>query len=186
MTILCLLLALSIVRATEVARYTPAEVRATEVARQTPHPETIDRIMAVIGAQTVTLSDVNAALAFGLIDPPPPGPDRIQVALDRLIDRDLMLVEVDRYQPPEPAPDAIAERVAALRQRLGPSFDRDLKSTGLSEDALRREVRDNLRLQIYMNQRFSGPQGEARARLIADWVAGLRRHTPITVLYLGR
>ena len=198
MITMCLLLALSGSRAPAVARDTPprASRLAAPVSRLAPRAprlpppgsrlDTIDRIMAVVAGQTITLSDVNAALAFGLVDPPPAGADRIKVALDRLIDRKLMLAEVDRYQPPEPAPDAIAGRVAGLRQKLGPSFDRELKATGLSEDALRREIRDNMRLQIYMNQRFGGTEGDARARLAAEWVDGLRRHTPITVLYLGR
>ena len=147
--------------------------------------DTIDRIMAVVSGQPITLSDVNAALAFRLVEPPPAGPDRIKIALDRVIDRELMLAEVDRYQPPEPAPDAIDQQMAAIRQKLGSRFDTELKATGISEDALRREIRDNIRLQIYMNQRFSGVEGEARAKLVSDWVEGLRRRGAILVLYLG-
>jgi hypothetical protein len=155
------------------------------LARSAARLDTIDRIMAVVSGQPITLSDVNAALAFQLVEPPPAGADRIKIALDRVIDRELMLAEVDRYQPPEPAPDAIDQRGAAIRQKLGARFGAELKATGISEDALRREIRNDIRLQIYMNQRFSGSEGQARAKLVSDWVEGLRRRASISVLYLG-
>ncbi len=182
MVTICVLLALSTIRATDVARYTSVP---SHLAPRASRLDTIDRIMAVVSGQPITLSDVNAALTFQLVEPPPAGADRIKIALDRVIDRALMLSEVDRYQPPEPAPDTINEQLTAIREKLGARFGTELKATGISEDALRREIRNNIRLQIYMNQRFSGSEGQARARLVSDWVEGLRRRAAISVLYLG-
>ena len=51
--------------------------------------EIIDRIVAVVGGQIVTQSDVDTAVAFGLAS-----------NLQELIDRTLMLNEVRRVSPP--------------------------------------------------------------------------------------
>ena len=66
--------------------------------------EIIDRIVAVVAGQIITKSDVTAAAAFGL------APD-----LQALIDRTLMLNEVRRVAPPEPAAAALEARVAQIR-----------------------------------------------------------------------
>ncbi|HTL02341.1 MAG TPA: hypothetical protein VL243_08945, partial [Vicinamibacterales bacterium] len=66
--------------------------------------EIIDRIVAVVAGQIITKSDVDAATAFGL------APD-----LQALIDRTLMLNEVRRVAPPEPAAAALEARTAQIR-----------------------------------------------------------------------
>ena len=183
MKTICVLLTLVCAGATEGARHTP---RPSYLAPAAPRLDTIDRIMAVVAGQPITLSDVNAALAFQLVAPPPAGADKLAATLDRLIERTLILTDVDRYQPAEPAPDAIADQLAAIRTRMGAGFDRELKATGLTEEALRREIRDNMRIQIYLNERFSGAESAQRSQLVADWIAGLRRRADVRVLYLGR
>ena len=183
MKVMCLLLVLACARATAVAHDTP---RASDFGPRISAIDTIDRIMAVVSGQPIMLSDVNAARVFQLVAPPPAGADPLAATLDRVIERTLILADVDRYQPPEPAPDAIADQLAAIRARMGADYDRQLKATGLTEDTLRREIRDNMRIQIYMNERFSGAESAQRAQLVADWLAGLRRRADVTVLYLGR
>jgi len=151
--------------------------------------EVIDRIMAVVGGQPVTLSDVNAALQFHLVDPPPGAPDRLAYALDRLIERNLMLGEVDRFQPPEPAPVEITLRVDDLERRAGSSvtFARALAVTGITREQLRRFIRDDLRMATYLNQRFgTNPNLADRTAAIAAWIAELRRRAEITVLYQAK
>ena len=160
--------------------------RSSNLDPRSSSVDTIDRIMAVVAGQPVTLSDVNAARAFELVASPPPGGDPLAATLERVIERALILTDVERYQPPEPAPDAVEAQVAAIRGRMGAEYQRQLKATGLTEDVLRREVRDNIRIQIYMNDRFSGAEPAARAQLVTDWIAGLRRRADVTVLYLGK
>ena len=60
--------------------------------------EVIDRVLAAIGTRIITLSDARAALLFGFANPPVSG-DRIYGAMSSLIDRELMLIEVQRYLP---------------------------------------------------------------------------------------
>ena len=57
--------------------------------------------------------------SFGLIAPPAGTADPLAFTLDRLIERMLILAEVERFQPPEPDPIEITIRVDAVEQRLG-------------------------------------------------------------------
>jgi len=148
--------------------------------------DVIDRIMAVIGSQPITLSDVAAAHHFGLVDVPAGTADPNGYVLDRLIDRSLTLTEVDRFQPPEPDASEIARRMDQMEQRAGSTaaFERLLAETGTTRDQLRRFVRDSLRTETYTNQRFGAILDPVeRAAAVTAWVGDLRRRAQITVLY---
>ena len=151
--------------------------------------EIIDRVMAVVGGQPITLSDVNAVLLLRFVEPPQGTRDPLQYALERSIERALMLVEVDRFQPPEPAPVEISLRIEELEQRAGAAggFDRALAVTGTSRDQLRRHIRDDLRIATYLNQRFGANREAAeRTAAIAAWIAEIRRRADVIVQYQAR
>src|SRR6185436_4581578 len=149
------------------------------------HADTIDRIMAVVDGQLITLSDVTSALQFHLVDPPPGTADPVAYTVDRLLERTLVLAEVDRFQPPEPDPIEMTVRIDELERRAGSpaAFDKLLAMTGMTRDRLRRHIRDDLRITTYKNQRFGAntPPGE-RDTAIAQWAAELRRRASVTVL----
>lgn len=155
------------------------------VCASAAHAEVIDRILAVVGGQPVTLSDVTAARQFGLVEPPAGTADPVAYVIDQLIDRTLMLAEVDRFQPPEPDPVEMTIRVEALERRAGSAaaFDKTLAITGMTREQLRRHIRDDLRMTTYLNQRFGAAGTNARSAAIASWVADLRRRADVTVLY---
>ena len=106
----------------------------------------------------ITLADVTAARQFGLV-PTPVAADPIADTLARLIDRSLMLTEVDRYAPPEPNPTAIDMEFAAVRMRFASqtAFDLALATVGMDEKYLRETLRQNLRIREYIEQRFTVP-----------------------------
>jgi hypothetical protein len=148
--------------------------------------ETVDRVLAVVAGQLIMLSDVTAVRALGIITPAP-GADPIGSVLSQLIDRELMLAEVDRYAPPEPESADVDQEVAAVRARF-PSqkaFDDTLARSGFDVTHVRELERQNLRLRAYVEQRFTVPDndGARRQALVADWVAGLRRRSPVVNLY---
>jgi hypothetical protein len=151
-----------------------------------PALDVIDRIMAVVNQQPITLSEVVAATQFQLVPVPAGTADRTGYVLDRLIDRSLMLTEVERFQPPEPDPVEITIRMDEMQARAGSAeaFEKLLAVTGTSRDQLRRFVRDGLRMDIYAAQRFGGilDPGE-RAAAMTAWTTELRRRAEITVLY---
>lgn len=115
--------------------------------------EVLDRLVAVVNGRPILLSDVRAASAFGLIDAADgQGPE---AALARMIERTLVLEEVDRYGPSEPAAARVAQRVDAVRARLGPAaFAAALARSGFDEAALGGLARDQLRIDDYLAQRF--------------------------------
>ncbi len=149
--------------------------------------EVIDRMMATVNRQPILLSDVNAARLFHLAAAPDGG-DPIASTLDRLIERALILEEVERYQPPEPAREEIDKRIEAIRQRFGmpDAFRRALATVGLTEEQLRGVIRNDLRITTYINERFAETDAGARETLIAEWVVSLRRRAEVNVLYLPR
>lgn len=117
--------------------------------------EIIDRVLAVAGGQIITLSDARAAARLALVPLEADG-DPIASALQRLIDRQLMLAEIERYAPPEPSASALDAAVAAMRQRFDDAlaFEVALARTSMSPERLRRFVRDTLRIESYQQQRF--------------------------------
>jgi hypothetical protein len=155
----------------------------------TARAEVIDRIMAVVGGQPITLSDVNAALQFHIVEPPAGTRDPLAYAMDRLVDRTLMLAEVDRFQPPEPDPVEMTIRIEELERRAGSTaaFEKSLAVTGTTREQLRRRIRDDLRITTYLNQRFGANTSPAeRDAAIAAWLAELRRRAEITIPYQAK
>jgi len=141
-------------------------------------PELVDRTLAIVAGRTVTLSDARTALALGLVEGAAVDADVVQ----RLVDRELMLREVDRYDPPEPTAERIDERLAAARGVAGgeDGLARVLRDGGFAERRLRAWIRDDLRVEAYLQQRFA--MDERRQDLIADWLSDLRRRTPVTLI----
>jgi hypothetical protein len=116
----------------------------------------LDRLLAVVDGYIITLSDARAALRFGLV-PSDVSTDPIAAALRRLIDRRLMLAEVERYALPEPATPLVEARVAAIEGRFKDALDFEiaLNQAGMSRDDLRRVLRESLRIDAYVEQRFA-------------------------------
>ena len=136
--------------------------------------EIVDRILAVVDRELITLSDVSAALRLGLVPATPQGADAVRGALDALIARQLELREANRYQPPEPTPAQVEARLDAVRARFSaPSdFERILVLTGLSDDQLRLRLREDMRIEAYLGQRF----GAARPPSAQEMAEYYRTH----------
>ncbi|MGE5816080.1 MAG: hypothetical protein ACM36C_16440 [Acidobacteriota bacterium] len=129
---------------------------ATSVTSISAAPVVIDRVLAVVSGSIITLSDVNGAIALGVVNVAG-AVDPVRSGLDQLIERSLMLAEVERYAPPEPPAAEIDARVQALRARAGSGaqLQQTLAAVGVGDDRLRTIARDDLRLQNYLNQRFA-------------------------------
>lgn len=116
----------------------------------------IERTLAIVAGRVITLSDVRTALALRLIDVPE-GPDRVEAGAERLVERALMLREVERYLPAEPAMAEVDARVEAIRARFETPLDfaRALEAGGFTTARLRAWLRDDLRIAGYLAQRFA-------------------------------
>jgi hypothetical protein len=150
----------------------------------TAHAEVVDRVLAVVSGDLITLSDVTAARDLGLVAPGAAA-DPIRAVLEQLIDRELQLAEVERYAPAEPTVDEVDREVEMVRARF-PSqqaFDAVLVRSGIDLEHLRGTLRENLRIRAYLDQRFATTD-ERREQRVNDWMAGLRRRADILDLYL--
>lgn len=117
--------------------------------------EVIDRILATVGGSLILQTDAVAAVRLGFVQPPAQA-DALQWTMDRLIERRLMLIEVDRYGPPEPELSQVDARVREIDERIGSGtrLEAILRETGMTVDQLRLWVRDDLRIEAYVQQRF--------------------------------
>jgi hypothetical protein len=155
--------------------------------------ETIDRVLAVVGQaatveaerRLITLTDVTAAIDLGL-QSPDAAADPVRAVLNKLIDRELVLAEVDRYAPAEPTTLDVDREVLRVRQRFASTaaFDAALARSGIDEKHLRETLRQDLRMRAYLDQRFSAA-ADRRSSLVDEWMAGLRRRGGVIDLYLA-
>jgi len=147
--------------------------------------ELLDRVMAVANGEVILLSDVRAAQRLSLLDSAgPQASDAAAVAA--LIERALVLDEVNRYAPPDPQPDAVRAAVEDVRRRFASAgaFAATLAEVGVTEAQLAERVRQDLRIRAYLTQRFNTDTPANSTTAIADWVAGLRRRASILDLSL--
>jgi hypothetical protein len=115
----------------------------------------LDRVVARVNGAIIMLTDVNAAVGLGLVQVTA-GEDPEAAATRQLIERQLILAEVARFAPPEPAAAVIEREVAALRAHAGARLEMLMQSTGLDEQRIRDLARESLRIQAYLSQRFGG------------------------------
>jgi hypothetical protein len=147
------------------------------LAGVTPGAQLLDRVLAVVDGAPIMQSDVTAAIRLGL-SPTAAATDPVSPTVDILVDRRLMLAEVDRYAPPDPADAEINRHLDDIRTRAGTRFDAILAQAGLTEEQLRRAVRDDLRIEAYLQQRFGAiqPSEEEMAQYYRDHPAAFTQN----------
>lgn len=146
--------------------------------------EVIDRVLAVASGEVITLSDVRGAIELGRVQAGNVA-DPTRVVLSQLIDRVLVLSEVERFAPPEPSPVALDSAVNSVVARF-PSpqaFDATLSRLGVDRDYVRELLREDLRIQAYLDQRFTADTLEQQRVMVDDWIAGLRKRAEVVDLY---
>jgi hypothetical protein len=150
-----------------------------------PRAETIDRVLAVVAGQLITLTDVTAAIDLGL-QSTDGAADPVRAVLSKLIDRELVLAEVERYAPAEPTTDAVNRDLQRVRQRFASTadFDAALARSGIDEQHLREALRQDLRMRAYLDQRFSAT-ADRRPNAVDEWMTSLRRRGGVVDLYLS-
>ena len=134
----------------------------------------LDRVLAVVGGQVILLSDVRLFLETGLVEPSGAA-DPVPPALERLIERRLILDEAARYVVEDPLQDEVDARVGQIERRLGGprGLDAALAATGYAPRDFEQVVRDDLRIERYLALRFPLPATATRQALIDDWLTSL-------------
>ena len=138
-----------------------------ELAAQAPRGDLIERTLAIVGTQVITLSDARAAIRLGLVEA---GREAEPMSVTQLlVDRELVLREVQRYAPPAPSEGSVDARMSEIRKRLpgADQLSRALEETGFTESRLRAWVRDDLRVVAYLAQRFASASTPTDAEVTA-------------------
>lgn len=124
--------------------------------------QTIDRLVAVVGAEPIFLSDVREVVRLRLLDAEGPlaleaetGTTDEARALSRLINRRLVLAEVNRYSQTLPPAAEVQQAFDAWKARAGevPAHD---------EPFVRAFLSDTLRIHRYIDQRFTAAAAPTR------------------------
>jgi len=135
-----------------ILHYTPPVIAAA--AREAQAGTTlIDRVLARVDGTAITLTDVQAAIGLGVVQPRP-GEDPETAAREQLIERELLLTEIARFPPPDPSAADIEKEVASLEGTAGRGLETLMAATGLDAQRIRETARDSLRIQAYLSQRF--------------------------------
>jgi len=131
----------------------------------------LDRLLAVVNGEVITLSDVRAARQMRLISGAEAMTD--DQLLDALIERRLTIAEVARYTAAEPPAADVDARRKAWEASLprGATPAAALAAAGMRDAALTAWFRDDLRLAAYLDQRFTAAAQPTRQQALAYFQA---------------
>ena len=109
--------------------------------------------------------------------PSPSSPPATAAADERvltaLIERQLVLAEVERYVVDDPTAAEVTARFGEVVERVGGTsfFESLLPLVGLERSDVLQIVRDDLRIELYLAGRF--PSSDVRSDLVNEWIASL-------------
>ncbi|HVP90918.1 MAG TPA: hypothetical protein VMS75_06845 [Terriglobales bacterium] len=120
--------------------------------------QTVDCLVAVVGGQPITLTDLRIAQEFGLFGRTAPAAagDQTLAVLDSLIGQKLVLAMA--REPGRGEADDAGPALADLRAKLGPeAYEAKLRKLGLREADLRPYLEERLRFERVVSARFAAP-----------------------------
>ncbi len=137
---------------------------------------TLDRVLAVVNGDMISLSDVRAVRALRLV---PEGDDLAVVRV--LADRRLVAAELRRFQVPDPDREAVDARVRDWEQFAGgpEGAARLVAVAGVERWFVERWMGDDIRRERYLQQRFAALTPERRADAERQWLEALRARADI-------
>lgn len=144
--------------------------------------EPLERILARVDGQAILLGDIRVARVIGLGGVRSEDDDL--TALRRLVDRQLVLNEVLRAQPPEPDATAVTREVDRFVERAGGTarLDALFVAAGLPTGYVQRLAREQVWAESYARQRF-GDDPAASGR--SAWTRDLRRRGTVVCTLQG-
>jgi hypothetical protein len=124
-------------------------------------PRLRDRVMAVVDEDPILASEVERAVALGLVPPKPGEADATfrRRILDDLIEQRLRFHEIDRYGFEQVPVDMIEKNVADIRARFPneEAFRKTLRDLGVTQQALRQLVARQLMVLTHVEEQL-GPR----------------------------
>ncbi len=110
----------------------------------------------MVSGTVITLSDANAALAFGFVEAAPPA-DPVEAAMHWLVDRQLVLDDASRGGGGTAAQAEVDREMAAIRKRFpsASAFEEALARLGFDDGGAQAFVRGTLEAREYVARRFA-------------------------------
>jgi peptidyl-prolyl cis-trans isomerase SurA len=133
-------------------------VRAGETPPIKDSQAVIDRVVAVVNGDVIMMSELQEAIVLSRRDgrdPPDAGPDLERTMLNRLVDHRLQVQEAKRDKV-EVSEDDLRSALDDIVKRNGgdrEKFETQLMAQGVTWEALRREIRDQLLAQRVRSRR---------------------------------
>jgi hypothetical protein len=127
------------------------------VAPLTIRAELVDRVVAAVNNEIITLSELRQAVAFNAaLGGKGNGKQLEQETLEGLINGKLLLQEAYRLKVAEISEQDIAAEVSRLRQRLGSddAYRSFLARTGMTEERLSRMLGDRLLIERFVEKKI--------------------------------
>lgn len=134
----------------------------------------VDRILSRPGGEILTLSDVWQVIELRLVPLDAATVPAAQIALEN---RRLILLEISRVALEEPAPSDIALARQEWESRFGAAGvpEGAVADAGMTPAQLTAWLRDDARIQSYLDQRFAATPEADRGSAVDVWVNLLRQ-----------
>ena len=137
----------------------------------------LDKVLSTVNGDVITQLDVRQArmLKLRLVTGPAEADDEVLRGLEN---RRLVRAEIAHVALAAPTSAEIASRRREWEASLGAGADIPglLDRAGLTESGLVAWLRDDVRIESYLNQRFGGLPAAERSTEIARYLAMLREH----------
>jgi peptidyl-prolyl cis-trans isomerase SurA len=120
------------------------------------HAELVDRIVAIIDRDVVTLSEAEQAGEIARARTGASEPEPLISIVERLIESRLVEREVERFTGEPVSPELVDGALREVRDRFSSetAFREMLAGSGLSEEELRATLRRQIGVARYLEQRF--------------------------------
>jgi len=127
----------------------------------------LDEIVAEVEGDPIAQSEVRAIVGLRL--PVAGVVPTAATALDALINRRLMLIELSHFAPPDPTTDQVRARRQQWLDTLPPGTNvtADLARFGFADDAVLAWFKDELRIGAYVTSRFAAASRPTHDDLVA-------------------
>lgn len=131
-----------------------ASISASSLTAFASGQELVDRIVAIVDRDVITLSEAEQVQALGALQQG----DRAELrdVVERQIEATLIAREVERYPDAPIEPVRVDEAIQGLRESFPADsvFNEEMSRHGLDADALRARIREQLAVNRYLERRF--------------------------------
>ncbi len=120
----------------------------------------LDRVLAVVNGEIISLSEVESELIF--FDQLNPDQEKrfsdsvIQAETQKLIDHKLLLAEAKRFDVEDPTPQKIQKKLEEIQKRFSTtaSFEKALRQNAMTLEDLKQKITEHLIVDGFIDQRI--------------------------------